>query len=378
MRVRRAHSGSRRVLLLSVIILGLQLLPRVALAAPPVNDAFADAVVASDPLPFTDSVSTTEATLEPGEPRLGDVCGFGVRHTVWYQYTPAADTVLSANTFGSNFDTVLGVWSGTDLASLSQVACNDDTENFQSSVVFVAEMGTQYNFQIGGFAGDSGMLDVAIREIDVVGVIEGTVTDDDTSLPLANICVSAYDADFGQFAGGALTLADGTYQLPTRPGSYLLRFDDCFTETYISEWWDDVARRSDATPISVFNGSLISGIDAALVAGCPGFASSGNQVVGTSGPDTLTGTPRQDVICGFGGDDVLLGGGGRDYLVGGVGADVLRGGDRRDVILAFGGDDSLFGGEGNDFLNGGDGNDVCRGGAGNDSARRCEEEHTIP
>lgn len=97
---------------------------------------------------------------------------------------------------------------------------------------------------------------------------------------------------------------------------------------------------------------------------CPGFRDDPrNQVVGSSGNDTLKGSPGPDVICGLEGDDVLRGVGGRDVIVGGPGNDKLKGGA---------GKDKLKGGPGKDRLNGGPGQDRCVGGPGRDRERNCE------
>jgi hypothetical protein len=112
---------------------------------------------------------------------------------------------------------------------------------------------------------------------------------------------------------------------------------------------------------------------------CPGFEGDPrNQVVGTSGADTLTGTRGRDIICGLGGNDTLIGLGRKDVLIGGGGADVLRGGAGPDVLRGGRGNDRLFGGVGNDrlfgngrkdLLLGGGGADVLRGGVGLDVLR---------
>jgi Ca2+-binding RTX toxin-like protein len=124
---------------------------------------------------------------------------------------------------------------------------------------------------------------------------------------------------------------------------------------------------------------------------CPGFEKDKrNQIVGTSGDDTLTGTAEADIICGLGGadtisgldgDDVLLGGRGVDVLRGGLGNDTLRGGRGNDTLRGGSGNDSiyggrrndvLYGGAGNDQLDGGSGVDSCSGGAGRDKKTNCE------
>lgn len=137
--------------------------PNVAAVPPPPNDNFADAQAIAS-LPFADlNVSTSGATTELGEPSpsMGD-CE-SITNTVWYTFTPTADAVLQGDTFGSDFDTVLGVYTGATLPALTNVACNDDVggELLQSKVVFSAMAGVTYRFQVGGFPGtdESGRLD---------------------------------------------------------------------------------------------------------------------------------------------------------------------------------------------------------------------------
>ena len=347
-------------------------LPGVAQAAPPGNDAFVDATAVTEPLPFTDAQDTSEATLEVGEPALGDECGSSVDHTVWYSYAPSADATVSANTFGSDFDTVLGVWEGTDLGSLTLVGCNDDRRDLQSAVVFLAAAGSEYRIQIGGYGGDSGSLEFKVRTTSG-GAIEGTVTDQDTSDPIAQICVFVSDAVGFDSSGSALTGDDGRYRVPVRPGEYIVEFFDCQRDAYVPEFYDDVADEGDATEINVMADDTVTGIDAALAPGCPGWASfSDSQILGTANADELVGTSEPDVICGFGDDDTLHGGGGADVVLGGTGDDTLRGAADRDRLYGGRGRDSLFGGLGRDFLHGNLGRDTCSGGAESDELRSCE------
>lgn len=74
---------------------------------------------------------------------------------VWYRYTPTYNQVVTATTQGSNYDTVLGVYTGTP-GSFTSVVCNDDITGGQtSSVQFNATAGTTYYFAAGSFAGNS-------------------------------------------------------------------------------------------------------------------------------------------------------------------------------------------------------------------------------
>jgi hypothetical protein len=100
---------------------------------------------------------------------------------------------------------------------------------------------------------------------------------------------------------------------------------------------------------------------------CPGFQGDPrNQVVGTSGNDTLTGTNGADIICGLGGRDTISGLRGNDLIIAGAGNDVVNAGGGNDTVRGGAGADRLNGGGGNDRLNGGGGNDRLNGGGGND------------
>src|SRR5436309_15580939 len=61
------------------------------------------------------------------------------------------------NTAGSTFDTLLGVYTGTNLSDLTLVAGDDDSGGFLTSqVTFNAQVGTDYQIAIDGLNGASG------------------------------------------------------------------------------------------------------------------------------------------------------------------------------------------------------------------------------
>lgn len=118
-----------------------------ALAQAPANDDFDDASTI-EVLPFSDSVDTSEASTAPDDPELSCV---GTSHTVWYQFTPSDDMRLAANTFGSDYDTTLSVFTGVR-GALVEVACNDDSFfSVESQVAFDALAGETYYFMAGSF-----------------------------------------------------------------------------------------------------------------------------------------------------------------------------------------------------------------------------------
>src|SRR5436190_2357793 len=135
----------------ALLIAALAALPAlIANAAPPSNDAFASPIVVPQGLPYINTQDTSESTLEqpplPPEPQNCNLTS----HSVWYSFTPAQDGTLKITTLGSSYDTTVSVYTGTDIAALSLVACNDDTENLlQSAVNFPVTRNTTYRIQVG-------------------------------------------------------------------------------------------------------------------------------------------------------------------------------------------------------------------------------------
>jgi hypothetical protein len=106
------------------------------------NDLIQNAVVINN-LPYTRNQSIAGATVTAGDP---SPCSIGPSATVWYRYTSPVAQTVTVNTQGSNYDTVLGVYTGSP-GSLAQVTCNDDAvpgSEVYSNVSFSASAGTAY------------------------------------------------------------------------------------------------------------------------------------------------------------------------------------------------------------------------------------------
>ena len=117
--------------------------------APVAHDNFADAQVMT--LGHSVLGSTAGAGVEPGEP----ACGTG--GSIWYRATFTGNGTVRADTVGSDYDTELGVYTGSAVGGLTQVACNDDVAAIrQSDVSFAAVAGTTYYFRVSGFQGATG------------------------------------------------------------------------------------------------------------------------------------------------------------------------------------------------------------------------------
>lgn len=131
------------------LLLGLAVLlpaaPALAQSAPP-NDDFGTPTTISA-LPFTDNVDTTGATSAADDPAT---CGNN--GSVWYAFTPPQNEVISADTFRSDYATVLSVYTGVR-GALSSIACNNSTGTPQTEVTFNATAGTTYFFMVSQCCG---------------------------------------------------------------------------------------------------------------------------------------------------------------------------------------------------------------------------------
>ncbi len=124
----------------------------------PPADEFADA----NPLPNNEGVaagSNTNAPTEPGEPQHAG--NGGPYHSVWWDWSEPASTmaiesaagdILLVDTHGSDFDTVLAVYTGPTVSNLTQIAANDDTGPgiITSEVTFHFNSGETYHIAVDG------------------------------------------------------------------------------------------------------------------------------------------------------------------------------------------------------------------------------------
>ena len=130
------------------------------------NNNFASAVTIQSTYPNnSDDGDTTTATLETNED-LPIGCGFNVGRTVWFTFTPSSNGNYIFSLAGSEFDTVLAVYTGTSVSSLTQIGCNDDASaKVLTSMLTLNGLtaGTTYRIQIGGYQQDFGLYDLTVQ-----------------------------------------------------------------------------------------------------------------------------------------------------------------------------------------------------------------------
>ncbi|HST26338.1 MAG TPA: metallophosphoesterase, partial [Gaiellaceae bacterium] len=112
------------------------------------NDLFANAQSITGP-GGTATGSNQNATKEPGEPNHAGNAGGA---SVWYRWTAPSAAPVSIDTLGSSFDTLLGVYTGSAVNSLTTIASNDDCCGvYQSKVTFTPVAGTTYQIAVDGY-----------------------------------------------------------------------------------------------------------------------------------------------------------------------------------------------------------------------------------
>jgi hypothetical protein len=135
---------------------------------PPLNDNFRSAQQLPSSTTALFSESTLGATRQVGDPRPAGIEEPGA--TVWFNWTAPAGGAVSLDTCGSDFDTFLGVYTGSALGALTQVAVNDDSpgpgcpHTRRSELTFAVSTGTTYRFLVGGPEFDQGNLTLRLAE----------------------------------------------------------------------------------------------------------------------------------------------------------------------------------------------------------------------
>ena len=118
----------------------------------PDNDEFADAIPITGLFGTVDG-STIGATSEAQEPLLA----FKklATNSVWWAWTAPRNERMQFNTVGSDFDTIMGIYTGKSVSSLRTIARNDDIDYYRkicvSSNAFNAVSGTVYYIAVAGF-----------------------------------------------------------------------------------------------------------------------------------------------------------------------------------------------------------------------------------
>jgi len=128
---------------------------------PPANDNLVDAIeLVGDTGTRTAGDTNAGATSETNE---NNHDGDSPAASVWYEWTPSVSGDATISTAGSDFDTILAVYTGTTFP-LTPVASNDDVvggAGVTSAVEFATTASQTYFIAVDGFSGDTGTIELS-------------------------------------------------------------------------------------------------------------------------------------------------------------------------------------------------------------------------
>jgi Tol biopolymer transport system component len=153
------------------------------------NDDFSRALVVPR-VPFTATTDTQAATREAGEPSACAPTG----GTVWYRYTPSSDATLIADTFGTRYGDALGIFTGSEVATLHEEAC-DTGPTGSAQVTLRVRAGVTYSFQITGIAG-GGALRFNVQPLGTTHQIDGAPDGGTSPIPAGDGPVVSRDGRY--------------------------------------------------------------------------------------------------------------------------------------------------------------------------------------
>jgi hypothetical protein len=215
----------RKLLLLLLCFLGF-------ISAARAGDTFPGGTLTGNGGSFTDSnVGTTGETNEPL------TLGGGALNTQWYSWTSPTNAFVSFGTcnptgsFLTNFDTTIGVYTGSAVNALTQIGFNDDTPgcnstvnaNYGSTVAFNATAGTTYRIQVDGYNNATGQFNMFYgfsgytTAVTIPGATEGGATAAFTlvlnAIPTATATVTLGTSPQCTFSPSTLTFTSANWNV---------------------------------------------------------------------------------------------------------------------------------------------------------------------
>lgn len=165
-----------------------------------------------------------DATAEAGEP-----INFDGGKSVWWTWTAPSDGTVVFDTFGSDYDTTLAVYTGATVGGLGLIARNDDSGGgYQSQISMTATAGQTYHIQVDGYAKNSGSISLNLAHDGLPAPPENTAPTDISlagnqmleNQPVGSLVgvMSTIDSDAGdsfgyQFVAGPGDTSNGFFQI---------------------------------------------------------------------------------------------------------------------------------------------------------------------
>jgi hypothetical protein len=219
-------------------------------ASPPRNNHFAGGFTIPGRVAHVAGCNTG-ATLEPDEPRQ-----LLWEKSVWWNWLAPATGAVQVDTAGSEFDTVLAVYTGNTMNTLTLVAANDDETPLRTSkLLFLGVAGNVYHIQAGGFGGEAGHLRLHLAPPDPGAAAPAN---DDFSSP-ANLGSDTSFAVSGNTTAATAELTEPDHW-PSNPANALASVWFIWTAPYSGDFiMDTVGSRFD-TVLAVYTGNEVEAL----------------------------------------------------------------------------------------------------------------------
>ena len=240
---------------------------------PPANDHFVNAINLTNNAGNSTVSDTALATKEYNEPNhAGNVGG----KSVWWKFVAPVNGSLTVSTTNSTFDTLLGIYSGSLVGSLTNIASNDDSPFGSFSAVTIPVLAGQTNrIAVDGYAGAVGAVNLkynfttgAVYTVTMNHTGNGTV-DPTTTLYASNALVvltatPGTESAFSQWSGSVTSLAN--------PLAFNIRSNVSLTAAFIAKAHTDgfesgnlagLGWTTSGTPWTVQNTNVSAGTFAA-------------------------------------------------------------------------------------------------------------------
>lgn len=348
----------------------------------PTNDNFVNRIALTGNS-FTVTGTNVGATGEAGEPNHAGVSEDffygGELESVWWSWRAPTSGEYVLTTLGSNYDTTLGVYTGSAVNSLSTVASNDDIGPYffglASKVSFNASAGQTYQIAVDGYASSAGDITLKLAKLtrgtSGANTINGSSGNDWIEAGAGNDVINGnggYDFLFGGTGSDRITGGSNDDYIVSDD------FDD-----YNYEGGNDTVYGNGGNDFIYTGGGndLVYGGDGNDNIIADDYTHRGNDTIyGNGGNNSLNagegdnlvyGGPQADWIYAGAGDDIIYGNGGRDIIDAGDGDNLIHGGAQADIIYTGWDDDIIYGNGGADYIDSGRGNDTIWLGAGNAS-----------
>ncbi len=206
---------------------------------------------------------TEGATVALDDPVMSCIDNQQGAVTVWYRFVSPDSGVLHLDTFGSDYDTVLAVYTG-DRGNLFEVDCDDDTQGLQSALDIPVVAGEAYHVQVAGYPGSSGgSLQLSVEYTPPPGCSQfmqnGSFEQGPGSCPWWQSSSGGYELiDTLWPRGGSYSAWFGGYDNANDVMFQVIRIPDNATSTTLTFWWYMSTTEAGASS-DVMDSSKISG-----------------------------------------------------------------------------------------------------------------------